>query len=704
MRAASRLVHRFRPAVRRFVAPVPCLPLVCLALAPAVAHSVPPFPTGLIAFHRSGQTFLTWSEAPGADTVYRVYRSATPITTVSGLSALGEVDQNSTLNERASTVEGGTIYYRVVEGVSLPANGGLFVHSTEGGGAFFYAVTSADLSGENTTLIPGVNALPSAVVESLAVPEPVLQRTLTVQGRPVDVYTHWVSDHDTPLAPTMSVEPSIPFTFSLRRRGAAATHPLILRLHARGGSYFNASGTGDAEEWILAPDDYLPNDIRNTFWYGYHDGFDLETGLGVPETGVVVDYTVRRVRWTLEWALANLPIDTERVYLMGSSMGGLGSAFLRHDLRDQIAAAYTIVPKFDFSFLHDPDPVNAWNEGNPERAIGDRLWGSVPTNLPSSDGIPVYDRLNAGYLATRDAGVDLPPLIAFNGKHDTVVGWAEKIPFYEALLASGHGHSIYWDGRTHSGSGAEWLPAQDALDLYGYRLHESFPAFGATSADGTPGDGNAADGDAVGSLGAHVTWDRPPTDLTSEWEVVLRLQDLESTLGNIAAPDPTLADVIPRRLQSFLVAPNETIDAIATNASTGVSIAQWSLTASSDGVVHIPAVPVTGDGTRLRLQRVAADVPNQAPVPRVTIAIQVPNPARSTDALEFTLPRAGNVRAEWIAVNGTRAVLLAGRSLPEGTHRISLGGAIEGRAAGEVGWIRLVVDGRAYVRQIVALE
>src|SRR5206468_8625601 len=114
---------------------------------------------------------------------------------------------------------------------------------------------------------------------------------------------------------------------------------LVVRTHARGRSFIGGAAGGEVPgEWVLALDDPLPNG-ENTFWYGYHQGYDIAAAVPwTPTAGMVVDYTWRRVLHTLGWARHQLAVDTTRVYAYGYSMGGIGSTLLAFARPDWIAA------------------------------------------------------------------------------------------------------------------------------------------------------------------------------------------------------------------------------------------------------------------------------------------------------------------------------------------------------------------------------
>jgi hypothetical protein len=333
----------------------------------------------------------------------------------------------------------------------------------------------------------------------------------------------------------------------------------MFHAHVRGGSFYLAdAGSGKPGEWQLTMDDFTRTPEANTFWFGYHEGYDIEETVDqpVPVAGWVEDYTARRMIYTLEWARRNFPVDTSRVYVMGASMGAMAGVFLAMWRPDLIAATMVNVPLFDFSFESDPNPPCQFNAGGGQRVTCDRLWGEVGTDLRMGDGTRVYDRLNCGALAAGLESRFVPPIIAFNGRNDMTTGWAEKIPFYRAMNVHRAGGTFFWDTRNHTNTatGAAWGPLMDYSYVYRFRSNLSFPALSNCSANGNPGDGYGADGDSIGTINGFVEWDAPLADSLARWKDRLRLRDLPTRWGPVVrAPDSVTVDVTPRRLQRFHV-------------------------------------------------------------------------------------------------------------------------------------------------------
>jgi hypothetical protein len=171
--------------------------LVCLLLAcrldagssgePAAGSQAPVEPvgaqvTGLRARHQAGQTILTWNETDPlivGDTatvgeirqmrlelrknrrlVYRIYRSATQITSVSGMTPIGEAlpltAWNSDYPGEYAKPETKAFRYVVEDGKEPVAPGtAIFATNPARAGAAFYAVTAVNGGRENPVVSTG---------------------------------------------------------------------------------------------------------------------------------------------------------------------------------------------------------------------------------------------------------------------------------------------------------------------------------------------------------------------------------------------------------------------------------------------------------------------------------------------------------------------------------------------------------------------
>ena len=630
--------------------------LITLAAGAARADQV----TGLTAFHRSGQTFLTWTSPPGTGWIYRVYASGVPIVSDNALRSarmVGAVGDSTWYDRRLSALTG-TIYSFRVDSLAPPLDptNGLYVHTPDGAATTYYAVTAqrGPLLAEDRTLVVDGNTLLHAVRERPDPPDLVFQRVLPNKYVAPAIYTLWTSDQGTSDFPAMSNIPSNPYDCAVTPRGPAGSNPLLVGLHARGGNFLQGIyGTGHPGEWVLSLDDPLFNADANTFWFGYHESYDITSDTNLPPVdGVVHDYTMRRVIYSLEWAERRFSIDRGRVYGYGFSMGGIGSLLLAMRRPDLIAAVMTVAAKVDFSFLNDPVPTSGFNLGNGLRQTTDKLWGAVETDLPSSDGVSIYSALNDGWVAGQLSPSAVPPILAFNGKNDIVVGWAEKLPFYRDMRTAHQGGYFFWDMRDHlQNADAPWSPAQDSWYLYRFRSDRSFPALSNCSVDNDPGDGNPTVGDSIGCINCWVEWDTTVVDRNVDWSTRLWTRDLPRTTGWVTGPDSVVVDVTPRRLQQFRVVQGASYHYTVTRESDGAVLRSGALQPDAGSLLTLTQVPVYKTGTTVRFEALGAlavETPRGGPL---HLALSR-NPLDGPAAVELSWPAAGMGRVVIMDVSG----------------------------------------------------
>lgn len=676
-----------RPLDHRSV--LPCaLTFLLLASAPAYAARV----RIETPVHHDGQTFISWTSPNGPGWTYRLYTSNQQIKKSSDLTTatlLGFVGDSTWCDRRLSVLTGTTFAFKV-DSLALPlaADQGLFVVASPANGNAYYAVTSqAAGSIEERTITVGLNSLASPVAEQLGTPRPVFQRHVAT-GLPggADIYTLWTTQVPTLLYPAMSNRASMPFDCGIVRGGSAPQNSMVISMHARGGNLLQTLyPTGHPGEWVLGLDDPIATRDLNTFWYGYHEDYDVTLYMNQPHTtGMVRDYTLRRVVHTLLWARRQFPVDTTRVYAYGTSMGAIGGVLLALRRPDLIAAVMTVAGKFDFSFITDPNPMSGFNPGNVLRDNCDRLWGTVSADLLSSEGYPVYQELNAGtYTSAIQRHAWFPPLIAFNGKNDDVVGWAEKIPFFQAMRGARQGGTFFWDQRDHlNNDHAAWTPMQDTEYLYRFRTDLSFPALSNCSADGDPGDGTAASGDTVGTINGYLEWDGAIVDEPQHWQTTLRLRDLTMRWGPAPAPDSATVDVTPRRLQAFAVVPDSAITWQVTRLEDGAIVQSGTVVADSLGLLTVPGVKVYRAGSRLDFGLPAPPVlavPPEDRRPARPVIRLSRNPIVGAAALTVTWPTTGPARVELFDAAGRRVrVLFQGGVIARSTTTPLEGGAPAG--------------------------
>ncbi|HET7224131.1 MAG TPA: alpha/beta hydrolase-fold protein [Candidatus Eisenbacteria bacterium] len=568
--------------------------------------------SGISVTSHDGQTFVTWTSPPGTGWKYRVYASEQPIYFLSDFwnaTFLGDVGDSTWCDRRLSSISGGTFGY-ATDSLATPLDStrGLYVVTVPASAIRYYCVTAESSGrGEDRSFDLDQNTTLVAVTETVAPPRPIYQRTLTLtDGTNMDVYSLWASTTDLPGFPAMSNRPGA-FDCGIVRGGTNGA--LMVRPHPRGGDFLQGdAGSGMAGEWRLALDDPWMNRDGNSFWYGWHENYDPENGYNTPPTsGVVRDYTWQRVLYTLLWARRTFSVDTTRVYAYGYSMGGIGSIFLALRRPDLFAGVMSIIGKMDFAFEADPNPASEFNPGGPLRDVTDKMWGPVPNDLPTPEGTGVYQQLDGNFLLAQDEQSGVPPILAFNGRNDFVVGWGEKPGFFNTMEALRLGGYFWWDPSDHASSVWSWRSMQDPKYLYRFRTNRSYPALSQCSADFHPGYGDWVSGDSIGTINGFVEWDTTIVDQPDRWEVTLNLRDLPNyCVGSLVSPDSMLVNVTPRRLQQFQIVPLGLYRWTTTRVSDGRVLRTGIEQADSTGTVTFYWVKVNRlqGGTTLHVERV----------------------------------------------------------------------------------------------------
>jgi len=514
---------------------------------PAMAQRV----TGLFLYHSSGQTFMSWNSAGSGITSYTVYRSRKPLRTSLALNLAEQVytvRPGQALDKRLTAILGRPTYF-VFPGPAGKLSSGkeCFVITTVQAATWYYAVTATDKNGEYRQVHPGRNAVASGVQERAREPHPVHQARLNWKGRTVEVYVHWTTNSGATDYPAMSNVVSYPFHFALRKNGRAALHPLHVRLHGRGDHFLdNLDGTGNPQEYILSLDDELPGSSRSSFWFGYSLGMDIfSKQLPSPPGAIVMDFTQRRIRWTLRWVLRTQPIDSTRVYFSGTSMGGSGALFYALSHPEDVAGVAVYVPRLRF---HIRDTLEA-PKGKGSMRAADALWGKPEYTPRMTDGRHVYDVLDA-VQRFRDSDLRrFPHVRIIGGSRDSVVGWKQLAAVLRVSDSVRSGLTAFWDARDHDSRGEHvWDTQSDASPLFRYRTNRSWPAFSKLSISDIPSDSFV-----IGMLNAAADWFEPVIDIQDFWSVGIRRVSVDARDTVIVIDADLTATLTLRRLQRFRV-------------------------------------------------------------------------------------------------------------------------------------------------------
>ncbi len=592
----------YQPAATR-------LDVTCGVRAP---HAVPRV-EGIQAWHRPGQTFLTWREieppltaeevtfadwralrerlrAQTRQVRYRIYRSARPFSSAS-IAEAELVDEVGPLTCWNADYDGVSpkddqklLRYVVEDGKPPVAPGtGIYVHNPHQAGKAYYAVAVAINGEEDLSTFDSGNATQEPLVETVGQGLPVLQRVVKpekhfnyVAGATLHYHVRWE-------APPNCNLPSTPYDYLVAlppdlRRPA----PVGLHLHCWGGSLNSGYGWwyNAGQGAILVSTNQIPYD----WWTGYHE--HRGTWRSWSE-GVVRDYTQRRLLSFLDWTGTQWEIDPGRVFTAGSSMGGSGSPSLGIRRSDRVAWVVSWVG------VHDPARSPQFR-GSYEQVYGKLDWG-----LKYQDGrTPAFTYYNDEWYLRRDPALDTPLICLSNGKNDGAIGWPQARDFWRALQDTRRPHVFVWGQGGHGQRAL--LPGPDpgerelGVDV---RLNATLPAFTNCSLDDDPGSGDPGNGDPDGQSNEYLYWDSGDETVVDEpgrWALTLRLGP--------KSPEPECTvDVTPRRCQRFGATPGESLR--WTNQALGQDeeVQSGELRPDEFGLVTVPRVQVSIGGNRLTI-------------------------------------------------------------------------------------------------------
>jgi len=390
----------------------------------------------------------------------------------------------------------------------------------------------------------------------------------------------------------------------------------------------------------------------------------------VPNDGLVVNYTLRRIDWELGWLIENESIDPIRVSLLGGSMGGRGANYHARAYPERYAAWLSLSP-------------------GPGLIADDPLVGSasqnVPTNFPGS--LSVSDVMDL-YTVLSATERDLPFGKIVNGRNDQAgaAAWnAGIIQMFEAVNENGFGTHLYWDERGHVySSDSHWADSYrlKAKALTSYRSDQSFPAFFNDDQDSdTPGrqpdmgNGDPSDGDIWGTWSGYYNWE-PETivDSPSQWEATVFLISSSANANDVPSFDSSQTDISIRRPQQFTPSAGSTFGWKLTRLSDSQIMQSGQEIVGENGVVTIPNLTIDKDKCRLTVSIVPTSVSSPNDKLRVptefTISQNYPNPFNSTTTITYQLPKSGQVHLAVYNISGQLVEMLVSKHKNAGYHSV----------------------------------
>ena len=597
------------------------------------SNPAPLSPTNFQAFHRSGQTFLTWNErADLAGESYRVYRHPQPITAANLAAAtrLYQVWEGSAdfpANRYDDNGYQARHFDRVVitnQGSPLPAGTGLLVwtlatNDFAGGttGSVYYAVTTVNAAGvENTNDLLAGNTL-GPLGEGVAEPLPVeAARSVGVRGHLnlqfMDL-RQWNPTFHAPHAGNgyYGLDPEAPavqhalayvydyVVFAPDCGGGPV--PATLILHGWGGNTYGPVTT-DPDPWNWCTYRIYPVDQGETWWFGFARNHDFRAGGAVAAGDAIVNYTEQRILRMirdLQRQPPGAPLDPNRVYVYGHSMGGSGTLALALRYPNVFAAAYASEPMTDFS-------TSGEGGGDDWRGDVEPKWGGRALNLPVQlqapagwadplqvyNGTDVFTWQNHRANATNRVGAESVPLGLGHGMNDMVIEWpTQGRPVYGALDASRRCWGGVVTAADHSWLSFNGFPPTLAAD----GSLAPFAGFQVVRNETVPGMSRASGNLAVPptQLGGYNqnlawsaswdAWDGAPQDTAALWQMSLRATDgLTHTV-----------EVTPRRTQQFHPPPGTVANWQNRRVSDDVQIQSGTATVDAVGLITVCNVTVS---------------------------------------------------------------------------------------------------------------
>ncbi len=598
--------------------------------------------TAIQAFHRSGQTFVTWTE-DGAVTGegYHIYRSNAPITTANIGSAQkltskwGALDDQTSVHKFAAT--GASVPARfVINDLATPLadNKGLFVYTTPNGasGTWFYAVTQVTNGTESFTLTAGQNTLSTGVAEQVATPQPVLTvSTNAGKGLIYTQYMDYANWNPTFQGYAYNYAVALPENYDPN-----VAWPLKLMPHAYGERMrFEpvAEFSWPCIELFLDDSGGGTVDRYQTWWYGFAADHNYQTNGSVPVSGSIENFTEQRILKAVDEVSALFNVDQQKIHSQGHSMGASGSLSLGMRYGNVFSGIYASEPMTDYAASPNfqTDFTVLWGSQASNLPIVNR--GPYAAHLTQYNGIGIYNWMDHPQQLAQRRGETMAFLMVGHGKADNIIDWATQgQPFIAALNAANVGYTAEmrgaWDHNWMGFSFAQdamFSPSIGELGDWVYPKNMSFPGLSLATGSGPNTPGNTG----TNSYNMNIQWATPwntfdaaIVDTVTRYEISLR-----STNGTTQQ-----AEVTPQRLQAFAAPAGTVVNWQNVDNDTGSIVQSGTVTSDADGLIVIPRMQIgTGTGNRLILTAVA-------PKPTLT------GPAATTSSQTPTVT--------WGAVNG----------------------------------------------------
>ena len=321
-------------------------------------------------------------------------------------------------------------------------------------------MTSIANGRENKEISVGLNAVATAVEESVNTPVPVLAFQFSEGlGRIYTQFMDYSNWNPTLNGYAFSYIATLPHNAEPTR-----SYPLQISLHEFGGRSFPLAHSENNWETIqiFPSDPGLSENTMHTWWYGHAADHNYLTDGMVPDSGTIENFTEQRIMLAVNEIIANpdFSVDTDAIHVAGNSMGASGALSLGLHYPSVFSGIYASQPMTNYA----TSPLFQDNLS--------QLWGEQSRNLPNviagpysgelsefsaggARAVGIWDWMNHHQQMRSRSDDDFAYLIIDIGKEDFTIDYATqgrpliqaltdgKIP-YAAVLADGVDHE--WRG------------------------------------------------------------------------------------------------------------------------------------------------------------------------------------------------------------------------------------------------------------------
>lgn len=574
--------------------------------------------TTLTALHRSGQTFLTWTENSSiSGESYVLYRSNSPInaTNIASANPIAVVKENSSYYRTEASRPNSVQQRFVIQdgGTPLSSNTALFVNTPAEGGNFYYAVATVSGNQINKSGFSASNSLSSAVAEAVNDPKPILVAAASGNGHTSRIYTQFMDYHNwNPSVHGYAYNYSVSVESSYVPTGNNLV-PITVHIDGKNTRYTNVEPYGGGI-WISIDAPYYSSYAEQDWYWGYscYNNFNDATRTTVDD-GPICNFSelrmLRALKDTIQDPYYSNHADPKRIYAWGHSMGASGSLSWAMHYPQIFSIVYASEGMTDYA----SDPV--WrneNEGrwgsvgrnNPVLNLG-LTWvdgSSTSQNIESLNGMGVWDFMDHKTLACDPEYADKETafIIATHGTNDgTIQAASQGYPFYKCLDSGKRGYIGQVNAAYHGWQDFQpsanldfrmlanpWNVYEDAIPLT-TSVDKNFPLQSYIAFSNTSGSDLAANS-GLSDYNLNVMWDvNQIVDLSNRYEALLYTSSgsVNSTL--------TL-----RRLQNFQAVAGHNYTWQNFN-SNGQLVASGNATADAHGLISIPNFSISNGGNHL---------------------------------------------------------------------------------------------------------